>query len=176
MDDFEESQMTQKILKSLEEFSQSSARLVEVLNAMPQQMRTELTTALNETGQAQANLQTTAKTSAEAAIAIKDASDSIQKLVSMFQSNKPRDVNAPPSFGMRDFDTMLLNAGQTADKIAGAAAQLQQASGAESKIELQKQLRSLIDHIAWRLFQLCLTIFVMFMMYRYAAKKFAKSA
>jgi hypothetical protein len=176
MDDFEESQMTQKILKSLDEFSQSSARLVEVLNTMPQQMRKEVTTVLNETGQAQANLQTTAKTSVEAAIAIKNASDSIGKLVAMFQSEVPRDVNAPPSFGMRDFDTMLLNAGQTADKIAAAAVQLQQASGAESKIELQKQLRSLIDHIAWRLFQLLMTVFALFLLCRYITQRIAKKA
>jgi hypothetical protein len=176
MDDFEESKMTQQFLKSLDEFSQSSARLVEVLNAMPKQMRTELTTVLNESGQAQTNLQATSKTAAEAAVAIKNASDSIQKLVSMFQSDTPRDVNAPPPFGMRDFDTMLLNAGKTADKIAGAAAQLQQASGSESKIELQKQLCSLVDHIAWRLFQLLLAVFVLLLSYRYIVKKVSKSA
>jgi hypothetical protein len=174
MDDFEESKMTQQLLKSLDDFTQSSSRLVEVLNAMPQQMRKEVTTALNESGQAQANLQTTAKTSAEAAIAIKNASDSIGKLVSMFQSDTPRDVNAPPPFGMRDFDTMLLNAGQTADKIAGAAAQLQQTSGTQSKIELQKQLSSLVDHIAWRLFQLLLAVFTLFMVCRYITKKITK--
>jgi hypothetical protein len=174
VDDFEESQMTQQFLKSLTEFSQSSTRLVEVLNAMPQQMRTELTTVLNESDQAQANFKTTAKTAAEAAVAIKDASDSIQKLVAMFQNAQPLDANAPPAFGMRDFDIMLLNAGRTADKIAIAAAQLQQGNGLESKIEIQKQLRSVVDHIAWRLFQLFLAVFALFLSCRYIIQRVTK--
>ena len=202
MDDFEESEMTQKFLKSLEAFSQSSARLVEVLNTMPQQMRTEMSTFLNESDKAQTNLQTTMKTAAEtaarveqmlvefqkttqavdgtaaqvnqAAVAIKGASDSVQKLISMFQNDKPLDANTPPAFGMRDFDTMLLNAGQTADKIAVAVTQVRQAVESDPKMEIQKQLRSLIDHIAWRLFQLFLVLFVLFLSGRYLIRKCSK--
>jgi hypothetical protein len=173
-DDFEASEMTQRFLKSLEDFTQSSTRLVEVLDTMPQQMRMELTTALNESDQAQANIKTTAQTSAQAAVAIKEASDSLQKLVAMFQKDNPRQANAPPAFGMRDFDTMLLNAGQTADKVSSAVAQIQQAAESESKIEIHKQLQSLIDHIAWRLFQLALALWALFLCGRYIKHKIAK--
>ncbi|MHC5164800.1 MAG: hypothetical protein ACYSOI_05530, partial [Planctomycetota bacterium] len=152
MDDFEESEMTQSFLESLNDFSQSSTQLVEVIESMPEQMRAELLTVLEESDESQQQLQTTlqmaaeaagriektlaqfdtasqtltitAKEANEAAIAWEAASESIQDLVQMFKG-KPRDPNAPPGFGMRDFDNMLLNAGQTADKVGAAVAQIQ---------------------------------------------------
>lgn len=202
MDDFEESRMTQRFLKSLEDFTQSNARLNEVLDTLPEQVRTEMTTLLNESDQSQANLQTTLKTASEtaarlermlsefqktsqsvnltaqqaddAAKAVKDASDSIQKLVGMFQTDKPREADAPRPFGMRDFDTMLLNAGRTAEKITDAARQLQQTTDPESELDIIRQTRSLVDHTAWRLFQLFLAMFVLFLFYRYLNNKFPK--
>ena len=71
---------------------------------------------------------------------------------------KPRDPNAPPGFGMRDFDNMLLNAGQTADKVGAAVAQIQQTVDAA---EMQGQLRSLVDHVMWRLFELVLAVVIL---------------
>ena len=188
MDDLEESEMTQTFLKSVDDFSQSSTRLVEVLDALPQQVRAELLTVLEESDQSQQQLQTTLQTAAEAAgrvekmftqlnttsqalnittqqandaaIAWKAASDSIQELVGMFKG-KPRDPDALPGFGMRDFDNMLLNAGQTADKVGNAVAQLQQTVDAAATEEMQKQLRSLIDHVMWRLFELVLAVVIL---------------
>ncbi|OQY07426.1 MAG: hypothetical protein B6I25_01745 [Planctomycetales bacterium 4572_13] len=118
VDDFEESEMTQSFLESLNDFSQSSTQLVEVLDTMPEQM--------------------------------------------------PKDPNAPPGFGMRDFDTLLLNAGQTADKVGNAVAQIQQTVDAA---EMQKQLRLLIDHIIWRLFELVLAVLVLVWGSRFIIKK-----
>ena len=198
VDDFEESQMAQSFLKSVDDFSQSSTRLVEVLDTMPQQMRTELLTVLEESDQSQQQLQTTLQTAAEAAdrvekmfaelnttsqalnittqqandaaVAWKTASDSIQELVGMFKG-KPRDPNAPPGFGMRDFDNMLLNAGQTADKVGNAVAQLQQTIDTASKEDMQKQLRSLIDHVMLRIFELVLAVVILITCGRYVIKK-----
>ena len=180
--------MTQTFLESVDDFSQSSTRLVEVLDAMPQQVRAELLTVLEESDQSQQQLQTTLQAAADAAgrvekmltqlnttsqalnittqqasdaaIAWKAASDSIQELVGMFKG-KPRDPDAPPGFGMRDFDNMLLNAGQTADKVGNAVAQLQQTVDAAATEEMQKQLRSLIDHVMWRLFELMLAVVIL---------------
>ncbi|MHC4287420.1 MAG: hypothetical protein ACYSSJ_03865 [Planctomycetota bacterium] len=185
VDDFEESEMAQSFLKSVDDFSESSNRLVEVLDTMPEQMRTELLTVLEESDQSQQQLQTTLQTAAEAAgrvekmftelnttsqalnvtaqqandaaIAWREASDSIQELVGMFKG-KPRDQNAPPGFGMRDFDNMLLNAGQTADKVGAAVAQIQQTVDAT---EMQGELRSLVDHVMWRLFELVLAVVIL---------------
>ena len=199
VDDFEESEMTQSFLKSLDDFSQSSTRLVEVLDTMPQEMRTELLTVLDESDQGQQQLQTTlqtaveaaerlekmfaqldtttqsinitAKQANEAAIAWKNASDSIQELVLLFKPQKPRDPNAPPGFGLRDFDTMLLNAGDTADKVTNAVTQLQQTVNAETTEHMQKHARSLIDHIAWRLLQLVLAVFILVWIGRYLMKR-----
>jgi len=92
----------------------------------------------------------------------------------MFKRSQPLDANAPPPFGMRDFDTMLLNAGQTAAKVADAAAQIQQAMESESKPQIQAQLHSLIDHIAWRLFQLLLAAFALVLACRYVTKRWLK--
>jgi hypothetical protein len=199
MDDFEESEMTQSLLKSLDDFSQSSAKLVEVLNAMPQQLRTELLTVLAESDQSQQQLQITIQTAAETAVQLEktlgefqkatlavnetsaqaaeaaaawqNASDSIQKLVSMFQNDTPRSPDAPPSFGMRDFDTMLLNAGQTADKMTQTITQLQQTMDSNTKNNVQQQMRFLVDHIAWRLFQLILVAFGVMLMYCFIKRK-----
>jgi uncharacterized phage infection (PIP) family protein YhgE len=208
MDDFEESEMTQSFLKSVDDFSKSSTHLVEVLGAMPQQVRTELLTVLAEADQSQQQLQTTLQTAAEAAgrvekmfvqldttsqalnittqqasdaaVAWKNASDSIQELVSMFKG-KPRDPDAPPGFGMRDFDNLLLNAGQTADKVGNAVAQFQQTIDAAAKEEMQKQLRSLIDHVMWRLFELVLAVVILvfgglYLIKRLQASKAVKKA
>ncbi len=196
VDDFEESEMTQSFLESLNDFSQSSTQLVEVLDTMPEQMRTELLTVLEESDQSQQQLQTTmqnaieasdyvekmlaqlnttsqtltitAQQASDAGVAWKNASDSIQELIGMFKSDKPKDPNAPPGFGMRDFDTLLLNAGQTADKVGNAVAQIQQTVDAA---EMQKQLRLLIDHIIWRLFELVLAVLVLVWGSRFIIKK-----
>ena len=188
--------MTQSFLKSLNDFSQSSTRLVEVLDTMPQQMRVELLTVLEESDQSQQQLQVTmqnaveasghvekmlsqlnttsqtltitAQQASDAGVAWENASDSIQELIGMFKSDKPKDPNAPPGFGMRDFDTMLLNAGQTADKVGNAVARIQQTVDAA---EMQKQLRLLIDHIIWRLFELVLAVLVLVWGSRFVIKK-----
>ena len=109
---------------------------------------------LNTTSQA---LNVTAQQASDAAIAWQAASDSIQDLVGMFKG-KPRDPNAPPGFGMRDFDNMLLNAGQTADKVGAAVAQIQQTVDAT---EMHGELRSLVDHVMWRLFELVLAVVIL---------------
>ncbi|MHC5155936.1 MAG: hypothetical protein ACYSO3_07435, partial [Planctomycetota bacterium] len=198
MDDFEESEMTQSFLESLNDFSQSSTQLVEVIESMPEQMRAELLTVLEESDESQQQLQTTlqmaaeaagriektlaqfdtasqtltitAKEANEAAIAWEAASESIQDLVQMFKG-KPRDPNAPPGFGMRDFDNMLLNAGQTADKVGAAVAQIQQTIDTAAKEEMQKQLRSLIDHVMWRLFELVVAVLIIIFGGRLIIKK-----
>ena len=113
-------------------------------------------------------LNITAQQASDAGIAWKNASDSIQELIGMFKSDKPKDPDAPPGFGMRDFDTMLLNAGQTADKVGNAVAQIQQTVDAA---EIQKQLRSLIDHIIWRLFELVLAVLILIWGSRFVIKK-----
>lgn len=198
MDDFEESQMTQTFLTSLNEFSQSSARLVEVLETMPAQLRSELLTVLEESGESQQQLQTTMRTTAEAAVQLektlgefqkaslavnettvgateaakawKDASDSIQELVMLFKTKTPRSPDAPPAFGMRDFDNMLLNAGQTADKISGTLSQLQQTVDQSSETVIRKELRSLVDVITWRLVWLILLFFALLFVYHYTGR------
>jgi gas vesicle protein len=189
IDDFEESEMTQSFLTSLNDFSQSSTQLVETLDSMSSQLRAELLTVLEESDESQKQLQTTMQTATEAAVQLEKtfgelqntsqsinetatqateaavawqgASDSIQELVGMFKTDTPRPADAPPSFGMRDFDNMLLNAGQTADKVGNAIAQLQQTVDAAAKEEMQKQLRSLIDHVMWRLFELVLAVVIL---------------
>jgi vacuolar-type H+-ATPase subunit E/Vma4 len=195
IDDFEEAEMTQSFLESLNDFSRSSTRLVEVLDTMPEQMRSELLTVLEESDESQQQLQETMQTvieasdriekmftqldttsqtlnvttqqASDAAIAWQAASDSIQDLVGMFKG-KPRDPNAPPGFGMRDFDNMLLNAGQTADKVGAAVAQIQQTVDAT---EMQGQLRSLFDHVMWRLFELVLAVAILVFGGRVLVKK-----
>jgi hypothetical protein len=192
MDDFEESEMTQSFLKSVDDFSKSSTHLVEVLGAMPQQVRTELLTVLAEADQSQQQLQTTLQTAAEAAgrvekmfVQLDTTSQALnittqQASVSMFKG-KPRDPDAPPGFGMRDFDNLLLNAGQTADKVGNAVAQFQQTIDAAAKEEMQKQLRSLIDHVMWRLFELVLAVVILvfgglYLIKRLQASKAVKKA
>ena len=70
---------------------------------------------------------------------------------------------------------MLLNAGQTADKVADAVKQVQQTMDSESRKEITRQMRSLVDHAAWRLFQLSIAIFLLLLIYRYIGKKFARN-
>lgn len=199
MDDFEDSEMTLSFLASLNEFSQSSARLVEVMESMPKQLRTELVTALEESEKSQQQLQTTMQTATETAIQLEktleefqkstqalnvtadqateaaaaweNASDSIHKLVMLFKTKAPRPPDAPPPFGMRDFDNMLTNAGQTADKVTGTISQLQQTIDSGADKEIQKELHSLVDHIVIRLFELVLAVFVLMGLYHYVKKK-----
>lgn len=198
MDDFEEAEMTQSFLNSLDLFAQSSARLVELLDTMPAELRTELLTVLEESGQTQQQFQTTLQAATQAAVqlektlgelqtttlavnqtaaqttqaaaACQNASDSIQELVGLFKTRSPRSPDAPPPFGMRDFDTMLLNAGQTADKVTQTVAQFQQTVDDGVVAGIERELRSLVDHIAWRLFQLMLAAFAVLLAYRVMKK------
>lgn len=201
MEDFEDLEMTQSFLSSLSQFSDSSERLVEVLNSMPADLRKELVTVLEESDQTQQQLQGTLKAAAqasaqlektlaeiqttslsvndtaglatEAAVAWENASESFQDLVSQFKPKEPRSPDAPPRFGMRDFDTMLLNAGQTADKVTHAIVQLQEATGQDG--EIKNEFRSLIDHAAMRLFQLLLAAFVLMLILTVIRRKLKTS-
>jgi hypothetical protein len=157
------------LLTVLEESDESQKQLQATLQVTVEAAdRVEkMFTQLNTTSQA---LNITTQQANDAAVAWKNASDSIQELVLLFKG-KPRDPDAPPGFGMRDFDTMLLNAGQTADKVGNAAAQLQQTINTAAKEELQQQLRSLIDHIIWRLFELVLVVLILVWVARYLIKK-----
>ena len=199
IDDFEDSQMTQSFLDNLNAFSQSGSRLVEVMESMPHQLRTELVTALNESEQGQQHLQTTLQTATEtadqlgktlqefqkttqafnvtvdqatdAAAAWEKASDSIHNLVMLFKTRSPRDPDAPPPFGMHDFDNMLTNAGQTADKVTETIVQLQQTIDSEAGKGIHQRLYSLVDHIVIRLFQFVLAVLVLMILYHYVKKK-----
>ena len=187
MDDFEESEMTKSFLASLDQFSQSSAQLVGILEAMPAQLRDELLTVLEESDQTQQQLQKTMQTAeqtavqleqtlgelqkatttvndtaaqaTETAVAWEKASNAIQDLVMLFKTKNPRSPDDPPPFGMHDFNTMLTNAGQTADKVTQTVAQLQTAIDSGTKTGIPQEMRSLVDHIVWRLFQLVLAVF-----------------
>jgi hypothetical protein len=66
---------------------------------------------------------------------------------------------------------MLLNAGQTADKVGAAVAQIQQTIDTAAKEEMQKQLRSLIDHVMWRLFELVVAVLIIIFGGRLIIKK-----
>ena len=171
LDDFEDSELAGSFLKSLDDFSQSSTQLVDTLNAMPQEIRQELVAFLKESEETQPQLQTTMQNAAQAATAWQNASDSIQELVKLFKSDTPRDPNAPPAFGMRDFDAMLIHAGQTADKVNQAVTQLQRTMESDTKENVQQQVRSLIDHIAWRLFELMVAVAVLMLVYRFLKRK-----
>ena len=198
MDDFEESKMTQSFLTSLKDFSQSSAQLVETLDSMPAELRAELLTVLEESDESQKQLQMTMQTATqvavqlektfgelqntsqsinetaaqatEAAVAWQSASDSIQELVGMFKTQTPRPPDAPPPFGMHDFNNMLTNAGQTADKITETIGRLDETIDTDIKAGTLA-IRSLIDHTAWRLFQLALAVFGLVLVFFIIKKK-----
>ena len=202
--DLEETQMTQRFLKSLEDFSTSSSELVQTMNQMPESLRKELTILLEETEQTQMQLQstlettgqtsvqmiktleefqhtakaidTTAEKTAETAEAWKAASDSINELVMLFKTKTPRGPDDPPAFTMQDFDTMLVNAGQTADKVSAAVAQIEKSLETEAKEEITQQLRSVVDLIARRILQLLIALFVLLGVYRLIVKRTAMTA
>ena len=121
-------------------------------------------------------LNVTVQQASEAAAAWKNASDSIRELAGMFVSDEPKDPNAPPGFGMQDFDAMLLHAGQAADKVGAAVAQIHQTVNTAAETEIPQQLRSLIDHIVWRLFELVLAILILIWGSRFVMKKLKTSA
>jgi methyl-accepting chemotaxis protein len=182
MDDFEASNMTQSFLISLEQVSQSSARLVEALDTLPQEVKT----MLDESDHAQQQLQATMKTAAETAerlertlaeatetaAAVQNASESIREMALVFKEKTPRGPDDPPPFSMHDFNTMLTNAGQTADKVTAAVVQLQQTIHTDTQTEVQKQLRSVINTLTLRLFGLIVTIFVLAVIYHFIKRKF----
>ncbi|MHC5089654.1 MAG: hypothetical protein ACYSOT_08595, partial [Planctomycetota bacterium] len=161
--------MRAELLTVLEESDESQQQLQTTLQMAAEAAgRIEKTLAQFDT--ASQTLTITAQEANEAAIAWEAASESIQDLVQMFKG-KPRDPNAPPGFGMRDFDNMLLNAGQTADKVGAAVAQIQQTIDTAAKEEMQKQLRSLIDHVMWRLFELVVAVLIIIFGGRLIIKK-----
>ncbi|MHC4292211.1 MAG: hypothetical protein ACYSTR_08375 [Planctomycetota bacterium] len=78
IDDFEESEMTQSFLTSLNDFSQSSTQLVEVLDSMPSELRAELLTVLEESDESQKQLQTTMQTATQAAVQLEKTFGELQ--------------------------------------------------------------------------------------------------
>jgi hypothetical protein len=72
---------------------------------------------------------------------------------------------------MHDFDNMLTNAGQTADKVTETIVQLQQTIDSGVGKGIHQEFYSLVDHIVIRLFQFILAVLVLMILYHYVKKK-----
>jgi hypothetical protein len=66
---------------------------------------------------------------------------------------------------------MILNIGQTADKINDTVVQLQNTMESEAKEQITQSLNASIDHMAKRIFQLLLIAFGLLLAWHFLTKK-----
>jgi hypothetical protein len=184
--DLQETEMTKSFLGSLERFSESSTRLAETSDKLPEQLREQLTIFVDEIDKKQANLQTSLdkaqETSAaltatlekldetadslntlaggvtETAAAWQAAAEATTKTVQEFAKSKESD-KPNSSFTLTEYR-------QAIEQTSQAAADLESLITQINHLAESRAAESLIDHLTLRLVELVVLLFALAILYR----------
>jgi allophanate hydrolase subunit 1 len=184
--DLQETEMTKSFLTSLERFSESSARLAETSEKLPERLREQMTLFVEEIDKKQANLQTsldkaektaTALTATlekldetansldtlaggvtETAAAWQAAAEATTKTVQEFAKSRESD-KPDSSFTLTEYR-------QAIEQTSQAAADLESLIAHVNHLAESRAFESLIDHLTLRLVELVLLLFALALLYR----------
>ncbi|MBW7989816.1 MAG: hypothetical protein FVQ84_07360 [Planctomycetes bacterium] len=194
--DLEETEMAKSFLASLSEFSQSSARIADSTEKLPKQLREQTSILIEEIDSRQKNLQTTLdkaeKTAAiversitkadevadsfgrtansvnEAATAWDKAAEATNLALKEFSRMKParKDPNSKASFNINDYRDTAEAVAVTANDLRTLMAEFREFITSDDLAGSSFAAQKWTNHLAWRIVQLVLTIFVLALVYR----------
>jgi len=184
--DLEEADMTKSFLNSLAQVSQSSAKLEQSVQKLPEQLREQLTKFVEDVDKKQAALQQTLqqaektslavsdtlekldKTAGSIDVVVKDVNDTVQawntaakttgEVVQEFNKNKPSQKEAS-SFNITDYRDTAQQTSQAANNIKALLAEI-------DKLLESRRYSSMLNHLLLRAAGLVVLIFVLAVLYR----------
>ncbi len=189
--DLEESDMAQSFLASMAEFSKSSARMAESAEKMPEQLRKQLSTFVDEVDATQANLQTTLdkaeKTAASversvkladqagksfgetAQIAIETATawertvESANQTIKEFRAGQREDKEP---FNINDYRDTAETARVAVNDVRALIVDVRELVESDELAAHAVAIQRLSTHFAWQMALLILFVFVLALVYR----------
>ncbi len=194
--EMQETEAVKTFLKSMSKFSESSVRFADSTEKLPEQLRQELSTLVQEIDNRQANLQTTLEKTEKATVAIEQTLGKADKVASSFQAtadsvnqaaaawekaaiatdetlaefNKfktpSKDAAVKSSFSIKDYQDTAESVGKTVNEMRELTAEVRQLLESEQFSEYAFMPRKTTNLLAWRLGQLILLIFILAVVYR----------
>jgi len=194
--DLEETEMAKSFLASMSEFSQSSARIADSAEKLPEQLREQFSTLVEEVDAKQTSLQTTLdkaeKTAAtverslvkadevagsfgrtaesvnEAAMAWDKAAEATNLALKEFSRMKParKDPNSKASFNINDYRDIVETAAVTVDGLRTLTAEVREFAKSDELATCAFAIHGLLNHVTWRVVLLFLFVFVLVLVYR----------
>ncbi|HUT28849.1 MAG TPA: hypothetical protein VMX13_03570 [Sedimentisphaerales bacterium] len=184
--DLQETEMTKSFLGSLERFSESSARLAESSEKLPERLRQQMTLFVDDIDKKQANLQTSLEKAEKTATAVTAALDKLDETASSLDTlaggvsetaaawqaaaeattktvqefAKGRQSDKPESsFTLSEYR-------QAIEQTSQAAAELENLVAQVNDLAESKAFEALIDHVTLRLVEFVLFLFAVALVYR----------
>jgi len=201
--DVEEAEMTQSLLTSMSNISESSMQLAETTKNLPQEIRAQTSILVDDIDKSQANLQTTldkAQTTLAAAdqalaqadktaaafqatvlevnqltVAWDRAANSTQQALSELGKLKPapKEPTAEPALKVQYIQEIVETVNQAANGLQSATVEMRRIFESEQLADYASMPDRLVNLLAWRLGQLIVIVFVLAMVYRFSVMRMA---
>jgi septal ring factor EnvC (AmiA/AmiB activator) len=191
--DMQETEFVQTMVASVTQLSQSSSRLAETAEKLPERLRKETSILIEQIDAKQDNLQVTFEKAEKSAAALEraaakvgEAADSMQgvskgitetagaweaaaksttQLLEEYGKVAPPDGEKPP-FKIEDYKETAEATAMTAIELRGLVTDMREMAKAGELSEYGSTARALMNDITWRLAGLLLTMFVLAAIYR----------
>ena len=199
--DLEDTEMAKSFLASMSEFSQSSTRIADSTEKLPEQLREQLSILVEEIDAKQASLQTTLdkakKTAAtverslakvdevadsvgqtansinEAAVAWEKSAEATKLALKEFGKLKParKDPNSKSSFNINDYRDTAETVTMAANELRTLTVEVREFVESDAVTKYALAVERCTNHLAWRIVQLLLLIFVLALVYKIVVRR-----
>jgi methyl-accepting chemotaxis protein len=199
--EMEETKIVKTFLERMSEFSQSSARIADSTEKLPEQLREQLSILVEEIDTKQASLQTTldkaekitatverslakadevadsfgrtADSVNEAAIAWEKSAEATNLALKEFGKLKParKDSNSKASFNINDYRDTAETVTVAANELRTLTAEVREFVESDALAKYAFAVERCTNHLAWRIVQLLLLVFVLALVYKIVVKR-----
>jgi len=199
--EMEETRVVKTFLESMSEFSRSSARIATSTEKLPEQLREQLSILIEDIDVKQASLQTTldkaekTATTVERSLAKADevadsfgrTADSVNDAATAWEKSaeatnltlkefgrlKParKDPNSKSSFNINDYRDTAETVTMAADELRTLTAEVREFAESDALTKYALAVERCTNHIAWRIVQLLLLIFVLALVYKIVVRR-----
>ena len=199
--EMEETKVVKTFLESMSKFSDSSVRFADTAEKLPEQLREQLSILVEEIDTKQANLRTTldkaekiaatverslvkadevadsfgrtADSVNEAAIAWEKSAEATNLALKEFGRLKParKDPNSKASFNINDYRDTAETVTVAANDLRTLTAEVREFVESDALTKYSLAVERCTNHLAWRIVQLLLLIFVLALVYKIVVRR-----
>jgi hypothetical protein len=184
--EMEEAEVVKSFLSSMENFSDSSAKLADTAEKWPETIREQASILVDEIDTKQANLQVTldkaetaaaafdqtAKSVNEAARGVASAANATGEAIKEWKTMPRREKNTSSTTKVTDYRDVAQEVTNAANEIRALTAEIRELVESEQLAEYALLPRRLSNLVAWRVGQLIFLIFALALAYRVVVSRF----